>query len=115
MTPGFRHHLRTLHPVLLPSSVLFLAFVAMLAVAQESEQRVMLIQMATGLAILVSVWLLLRQYIETLTIGAQGFDRVKDRVDRLEAMHADEIARWERRRARGPETPMPVEPLDPNL
>lgn len=115
MTARFRHHLRTLHPVLIPSGVLFAAFLAMLSVAEGPDTRSMLIQMATGIAVLVSVWLLLRQYLDTLIMGAQGFDQAMARVARLESIHADEIARWERRRAGGPDTPMPVDPIDPTL
>ena len=95
MSTRFRHHLRTLHPVLVPAGVLFSSFLSLLAVTEAQDARSMLIQMATGLAVLVSVWLLLRQYLDTLIMGAQGFDRVTTRVDRLEAMHAHEIARWE--------------------
>lgn len=105
-----RHHLLSLHPILLPAGLLFASFVALLSVSHDADTRPLLILMATCIALLTSVWLLLRQYLSTLIIGAQGFDAVQARVARLEAIHADEIARWERRRARGPDTPMPIHP-----
>lgn len=110
-----RHQLLTLHPILFPAALLFGAFVALLAVSHDQDTRPMLILMATSVAVLTCVFLLLRQYLTTLLIGAQGYDHVQSRVARLEALHADEIARWERRRAGGPDTPMPVDPLDPAL
>ena len=107
MTPGLRHHLRTLHPVLLPAAILFASFLALLAVSQDQDTRPMLVMMATSIAILVSVWLLLRQYLDTLTIGAQGFDGVRRDVDRLNWIHRREIADYERLRIAGPDTPAP--------
>jgi hypothetical protein len=104
---AMKHHLRTLHPVLVPAGGLFAAFVVMLSVAQDGDQRVLFIQMASGIAILVSVWLLLRQYLDTLIIGAQGFDGTRRDVDRLNWIHRREIAEYERMRIAGPPTPGP--------
>jgi hypothetical protein len=101
-----KHHLRALHPILLPAGTLFLSFVALLSVTHEGDQRPMLIMMAVGLAMLVSVWLLLRQYLDTLIIGAQGFDGTRRDVDRLNWIHRKEIAEYERIRIAGPDTPM---------
>ncbi len=103
-----RHYLRTLHPILLPNAVLFAAFVALLVNSRDGETRVMLVQMATGQAVLVSVYLLLRQAVGILIMGAQGFDKLRDQVNRLNAIHEREIEQYERHRRDGPETPGPA-------
>lgn len=82
MSPVLRHHLRTLHPILLPAGILFTAFVALLATTRESETRIMLVQMSTSFAVLVSVWLLLRQYIDTLIMGSKGFEEKFGKLER---------------------------------
>lgn len=93
--------------MLLPAGVLFGAFLAMLSVAQEGDHRSMLIMMATGLAILVCVWLVQRQYLGILIMGAQGFDSLRDRVARLDWIHRREIVEYERTRIGGPDTDPP--------
>jgi hypothetical protein len=106
-----RHHLLTLHPVLAPAAVLFLAFLGLLSVSRDGDARPMLIQMATGEAILVSVWLLLRQYVGTLIMASQGFDKRFDQLERdiSEVRQLPAIQRaLARQKFGGPDTQPPV-------
>jgi hypothetical protein len=110
MSPGARHHLKTLHPILLPAGLLFAASVALLATTKEAEARIMLVQMSTSFAVLVSVWLLLRQYIDTLIMASKGFDEKFGRLERdiSEVRQLPAIQRaLARQRAGGPEDTQP--------
>jgi hypothetical protein len=109
-----RHHLRTLHPILLPGAILFASFLGLLLTSREGEVRIMLVLMATGIAVLVAVWLILRQYLDTLIMGAQGYGELREWVLRLNAIHDAEIERYERRRRGGPDTPGPP-PEEPHF
>lgn len=85
-----RHHLLTLHPILLPGGFLITCYAVILRGTPEPEQRLVIVLMVTGIAALVSAWLLLRQYLSTLIIAAQGFeDGRKDLAERIEAARRD--------------------------
>ena len=113
MSPVLKHHLRTLHPILLPAGILFAAFVALLATTKESETRIMLVQMSTSFAVLVSVWLLLRQYIDTLIMGSKGFEEKFGRLERditeVRQIPAIQRALARQRAGADPDTQPPVE------
>lgn len=108
-----KHQLRTLHPILLPASVLFAFFAILLAASHDGNQQAMLIMMATGLAVLVSVWLVNRQFLGVLIMGAQGFEQTQRDVARLNWIHRREIAAYERARIGGPDTGPPSDEAPP--
>jgi len=124
-----RRH-RDLHTVLVPAGVLFVAFIALLMTSHESDQRIMLVQMATGTAVLAAAWLLLDSKLDRITMAAEGFDGNVKRLEqhisdvdvRLKAVEQippirkiieAQAAQRERERIGGLDTPGPDDPQMP--
>jgi hypothetical protein len=127
-----RRRRRDLHTVLVPAGVLFVAFVALLLTSRETDQRIMLVQMATGTAVLASAWLLLESRLDRISMAAEGFEgnveklrgeirKVSERLEDVERIPPirklleAQAAQRERERIGGLDTPQPGDPMMPEF
>jgi hypothetical protein len=85
-----RHHLLTLHPIFIPGTFLLASYWLIWGVTPHSAEGLVAALMVTGGATVLAVWLLLRQFLATLIIGAQGYEEGKKAQDyKLEEIRRD--------------------------
>jgi hypothetical protein len=96
----------THHPIIFPMGLLTTLWTPLIVIAPEDAKWMVGAFAANGVITVAAAWLLLRQYIGTLVVGAQGFDQLQAQVQRLNRIHRKEITDYERKKIGGPDTPM---------
>lgn len=86
-----KHHLMSHHPLLLPLGMLTASWTPIAVAAPADAKWIVLAFAANGVITVLAAWLLLRQYVGTLLVGAQGYDRRTQLIDDLKALHEREL------------------------